>query len=60
MLDNGADLRFLQEILGHENISTTQIYTHVSIRQLKLVHASTHPAERCKSVRKEGEAQNRL
>lgn len=50
MLENGAELRFLQEILGHESISTTQIYTHVSIRQLKLVHSKTHPAER--SVRK--------
>lgn len=47
MLENGAELRFLQEILGHESISTTQIYTHVSIRQLKLVHSKTHPAERC-------------
>ena len=45
MLENGADIRFIQQILGHENISTTQIYTHVSIRQLKLVHANTHPAE---------------
>jgi len=45
MLDNGAELRFLQEILGHETIATTQIYTHVSIRQLKQVHENTHPAE---------------
>jgi integrase/recombinase XerD len=45
MLENGADLRFLQDILGHETISTTQIYTHVSIRQLKRAHENTHPAE---------------
>ena len=51
MLENGAELRFLQEILGHESISTTQIYTHVSIRQLKLVHSKTHPAERSAKAR---------
>lgn len=46
MLDNGADVRHLQLILGHASLSTTALYTHVSIRQLKAVHARTHPAER--------------
>ncbi|PHV09789.1 site-specific tyrosine recombinase XerC [Chitinimonas sp. BJB300] len=44
MLDNGADLRALQLILGHAQITTTEIYTHVSIGRLKAVHAATHPA----------------
>lgn len=43
MLENGADLRALQEILGHEELTTTQIYTHVSISRLKAIHAATHP-----------------
>ena len=46
MLENGADIRFIQAILGHAQLSTTEIYTHVSIAQLKEVHALTHPAER--------------
>jgi integrase/recombinase XerD len=45
MLENGADIRFIQAFLGHANLETTQIYTQVSIRQLKEVHAATHPAE---------------
>jgi integrase/recombinase XerD len=45
MLEGGADIRAVQEILGHAELSTTQIYTHVSIRRLKEVHAKTHPAE---------------
>jgi integrase/recombinase XerD len=46
MLENGADIRFIQAILGHAQLTTTEIYTHVSIAQLKKVHALTHPAER--------------
>lgn len=43
MLSGGADVRFVQEILGHALLSTTAIYTHVSIDQLKAVHAACHP-----------------
>ena len=43
MLEGGADIRFIQAMLGHAEISTTQIYAQVAIRQLLLVHATTHP-----------------
>jgi integrase/recombinase XerD len=46
MLEGGADIRFIQALLGHASLETTQIYAHVSIDALKRVHAATHPASR--------------
>ena len=46
MHEAGADIRHLQELLGHEDLSTTQIYTRVAIKKLQEVHARTHPAIR--------------
>ena len=44
MLEAGADIRYIQALLGHSSLSTTEIYTQVSILQLKAVHERTHPA----------------
>jgi integrase/recombinase XerD len=44
MLEGGADIRFIQAMLGHAKLETTQIYTHVAIRQLQEIHRATHPA----------------
>ncbi len=44
MLENGADIRFIQAMLGHANLETTQIYTQVSMTKLKEIHSATHPA----------------
>jgi len=46
MLRNGAPVRHIQEMLGHESLETTQIYTHVTINDLKEVHSKYHPSER--------------
>ena len=45
MLDNGADIRNIQMILGQASLETTQIYTQVSIAKLKEIHSATHPAK---------------
>jgi integrase/recombinase XerD len=46
MLEGGADVRYVQAMLGHAHLSTTAIYTHIAIGQLQAVHAATHPAAR--------------
>jgi integrase/recombinase XerD len=45
MLDNGADLKHVQEMLGHASILTTQLYTHVSRKKFTQVYNDTHPSD---------------
>ena len=54
MLENGADLRWIQAMLGHRSVESTQIYTQVSVRALQAVHTSTHPAERSEEAMLKG------
>jgi len=54
MLEGGADIRFIQMLLGHADLSSTQIYTQVSILKLKEIHAATHPARLKRSGRDAG------
>lgn len=46
MLEGGADVRFVQELLGHSSLLSTQVYTRVAISKLREVHAATHPGAR--------------
>ncbi len=55
MLEGGADIRFIQQMLGHANLDTTQVYTRVSIEALRTVHAATHPGARLAPHHEEGE-----
>ena len=54
MLEGGADLRFIQQLLGHADVKTTQVYTRVSLHKLKAVHAATHPGARLRPRREAG------
>ena len=45
MLEHGADVRYIQAMLGHAQLSTTEVYTQVSIRKLQQIHDLTHPAD---------------
>ena len=55
MLEGGADVRVVQELLGHARLDSTQIYTQVSIRKVQAIHAATHPGAKLGRWREDGE-----
>ena len=56
MLENGADIRFIQQMLGHATVKSTEVYLQVSVRKLKEVHTETHPGNRERRATTEPEA----
>ena len=56
MLEGGADIRYIQELLGHRDLETTEIYTHVTIDKLQKVHRLTHPGARLERSGRDAEA----
>lgn len=60
MLEGGADIRYIQHILGHARLDSTQIYTQVAITKLKEVHTATHPASALKRRKKPPEIKDPL
>jgi integrase/recombinase XerD len=55
MLEHGADVRYIQQLLGHSHLSSTEIYTHVAIRKLKAVHDATHPGAHLRRATETGD-----
>jgi len=53
MLEGGADIRFIQQQLGHADLKTTDVYTQVAITKLKEIHAATHPGAKLKRLKQE-------
>ena len=59
MLENGADIRYIQVMLGHEDLRSTQVYTRVSMDKLRQIHAATHPASCKRQNDQQNEGQDR-